>query len=167
MRELIEAVEQADVKCEVYTPPETVPTTSKPTVFLAGTIDMGSSEDWQTKLIGEFSQLPVMFLNPRRANWDASWKQDISSPKFKGQVDWELDQQDAADIIVMYFAPESKSPITLLELGLAAQYPEKVIVACPEGFWRRGNVEIVCERFHIDFVNTYEDMVTLLRDRLF
>jgi hypothetical protein len=166
MREFIAVLEQAEVNCEVFTPPETVPDTNKTKIFLAGTIDMGSSEDWQTKIIGMFAKDRVMFLNPRRANWDTSWKQDIDSPKFRGQVEWELDQQDDADIIVMYFAPESKSPITLLELGLAVQYPEKVIVACPEGYWRRGNVEIVCERYKIDFVDSFEDMVDALRDRL-
>ena len=166
MRELIELMEQADVNCEVFTPPEMVPHTDKTKVFLAGTIDMGVSEDWQTKTIGIFANKSVVFLNPRRANWDTSWKQDIDSPKFRGQVEWELDQQDEADIILMFFAPESKSPITLLELGLAVQYPEKVIVACPEGYWRRGNVEIVCERYNIDFVDSYEDMIDAVRERL-
>lgn len=166
MRDLMQILDEGEVKCAVFTPPEAVPYDGRPTVFLAGTIDMGSGEDWQTDFVGHFATTAVTFLNPRRASWDASWKQDISSPKFRGQVDWELDYQDAADMIVMYFAPDSKSPITLLELGLAAQYPEKVIVACPEGFWRRGNVQIVCDRLGIELVDSLEDLIQRTRQRL-
>ena len=54
----------------------------------------------------------------------------------------------------MYLAPETKSPISLLELGLHAA-GGKMIVVCPEGFWRKGNVEIVCSRHNIPM---YEDI---------
>jgi len=28
-------------------------------------------------------------------------------------------------------------------------HSRKIFVVCPEGFWRRGNVEIVCNRYDI------------------
>ena len=45
----------------------------------------------------------------------------------------------------MYFAPKSRAPIRLLELGLFAR-SGRLIVCCGDGFWRRGNVEVVCAR---------------------
>jgi hypothetical protein len=48
----------------------------------------------------------------------------------------------------MYFDPATKSPISLLELGLFAK-TGKLIVCCSEGFWRKGNVDIVCKRYGV------------------
>lgn len=130
------------------------------TVFLSGTIDMGNSINWQQKVIDTLKErdINIVILNPRRKDWDASWKQSKDNAEFKGQVDWELDGQYICDLNVMYFAPDSKSPITLLELGLAAE-SEKLVVCCPEGFYRKGNVDIVCERYGIDQVDNVDAMI--------
>jgi hypothetical protein len=129
------------------------------TIFLAGSIDNGAAENWQERVEGHFSDQPeVLLLNPRRNDWDASWKQDITDPQFFQQVTWELNGLDRADHIILYFAPGSKAPISLLELGLYAS-SGKVAICCSEGFWRRGNVEIVAERFGIPF---YEELEGLL-----
>jgi len=69
---------------------------------------------------------------------------------------------DAADIVVMYLAPGTKAPISLLELGLCAR-TGKLRVCCPEGFWRRGNVEMVCERYQIPLSATLDDLIAELR----
>lgn len=65
---------------------------------------------------------------------------------------------EATDVIAMYMDRESQAPIGLLELGLFAR-SGKMIVACEEGFWRRGNVQVVCQRFGIELVNTFEELV--------
>lgn len=142
---------------QVYHPPSPLPYSSPEyTVFLAGTIDMGKSDDWQQKLTDLLEPLPGIILNPRRGGWAVSWEQKITNPKFKEQVTWELDALDMADRILLYFAPGTQSPISLLELGLYAD-SKKLVVCCPEGFWRKGNVDIVCERYEIQMVNTLED----------
>lgn len=64
----------------------------------------------------------------------------------------------AVIVIAMWFAPETKAPITLLELGLFAR-SGKVIVGCPDGFWRKGNVEIVCARFGCELTSDCETFV--------
>jgi len=121
-------------------------------VFLAGSIEMGSATDWQAELAAFLvARLPdhagkVIVLNPRRDAWDASWRQSIDEPRFREQVEWELDGLERADVIAMWFAPETRAPITLLELGLHAR-GGKLVVGCPDGFWRKGNVEVVCARF--------------------
>jgi hypothetical protein len=101
-------------------------------------------------------------LNPRRDNWDSGWKQSKDNPKFKEQVEWELNAQEQADIISFYFAPNTKSPISLLEFGLFAR-SKKVIVCCSTGFWREGNVALVCERFGIAFCEQWKDFVSLVK----
>jgi hypothetical protein len=58
----------------------------------------------------------------------------------------------------MYFDPRGKAPITLLELGLYAR-SGKLIVCCPEGFWRRGNVQIVTQRYGVEMVPTLENLI--------
>jgi hypothetical protein len=119
------------------------------TIFLAGSIEMGVAEDWQTEIETLFKDVSrVTLFNPRREEWDASWTQDIENPQFYQQVNWELNALEKSDLIFMYFAPGTKSPISLLELGLFA-HTGKMVVCCPEGFWRKGNVDIVCDRYGI------------------
>jgi hypothetical protein len=132
----------------------------QPSIFLAGTIEMGNSDDWQQIAIDRLMVNASVIYNPRRSDWDASWTQEIDSPEFNSQVNWELDHINSSDIVVMYFAPGTKSPITLLELGIiAASNPGKLHVCCPEGYWRKGNVDIVCNRYG---VRTYESLDVLL-----
>lgn len=109
---------------------------------------MGAAEDWQEEMEVFFSGLSCNVFNPRREDWDSSWDQKFENPHFYQQVSWELDALENADHILFYFAPGTKSPISLLELGLYA-HSRKIFVVCPEGFWRRGNVEIVCNRYDI------------------
>lgn len=143
---------------EVYKPPARLPIgSSEYTVFLAGSIEMGGATDWQQKLTDSLNSLSGIILNPRRGNWDSSWEQKFTNAKFKEQVEWELDAMDMADRILMYFDPNTKSPITLLELGLYAD-TKKLVVCCPEGFWRKGNVDIVCKRYDIQQVNTLAEL---------
>jgi hypothetical protein len=126
-------------------------------VFLAGSIDMGNAADWQAALT---ARLPgdVVVLNPRREQWDASWRQAIDNPQFRAQVEWELEGLDRADVIAMWFAAESRAPITLLELGLHAR-GGRLVVGCPDGFWRKGNIEVVCARFGIPLASDWEAFV--------
>lgn len=131
-------------------------------VFLAGSIEMGAAEDWQVYLEKELSNLDVTLYNPRRDSWDPNLTQSKDNPPFREQVEWELSALDKADIIVMYLSPGTISPISLLELGLYAN-SGKLIVCCPDGFHRKGNVDIVCERYGIEQVNSLEDVVLLIK----
>jgi hypothetical protein len=136
----------------IYYPPDPILNCSlAPSIFLAGTIELGNSVDWQSEAINSIiSRLGVgiNIFNPRRKDWDSSWVQSIENPNFYRQVDWELRALDLADYILMFFDPKSKSPISLLELGLYAT-SKKMMVVCPNGFWRKGNVEMVCEKYNI------------------
>lgn len=132
-------------------------------IFLGGSIDMGAAENWQDRLIRDLEDYDqLVILNPRRDDWDSTWVQDPTpETQFYKQVSWELDCQDQADLIVYYFAADSKAPITLLELGRYAG--ENVLVCCPTSFYRYGNVRILCDRLGIDLVTSYDAMVIHLR----
>lgn len=134
-------------------------------VFLAGSIDMGRAEGWQSEAEAALADLPVVILNPRRDEWDASWEQDISNPHFREQVEWELDGLELAAVVAVYFAPASQAPISLLELGLTAR-TGKVVACCPPGYWRRGNVQVVCARYGVPLVDTLAGLVAAVRERL-
>ncbi len=151
----------------LYPPLLSDPDSVRPTVFLAGSIEMGAAIDWQAQLITALADLPITIFNPRRKDWDSSWKQTADSPQFREQVEWELDHLDRADVIALYLDPATKSPISLLELGLHAAVTPGLIVCCPEGFWRKGNVDIVCQRQCVTQVDTLDQLAQSVRDSLF
>ncbi len=139
--------------------------TEERSIFLAGSIAMGNAEPWQEALIEALRSFDVVILNPRRPAWDASWVQSIANPTFREQVEWELAAQELATLVVMYFAPSTQAPITLLELGLLAR-SGKLIVCCPEGFWRKGNVDVVCARLGVEQVDSLDALARAALRRL-
>ena len=140
------------------------------TIFLGGSIEMGAAENWQDKLCKEFANDDdLIFLNPRRDDWDSSWDQTpVYGTKFYEQVTWELENQDMCDIIVYYFDPNTKSPITLLELGsYGTSYTNKVLTCCPDGFWRKGNVVMFCNYHGVKNCNTFSDLISMLKSEIY
>jgi len=122
---------------------------------------MGHAEEWQTQWAERHNNKKITFLNPRRKEWDASWKQSINEPKFKQQVDWELDGLEYANEVWFYLKGGSMSPISLMELGYVAAFKlispySGVYVVCDKNFWRRGNVEIICDRVNIPLYDNVE-----------
>ena len=144
----------------VLTPPQNISKRDfdKPTVFLAGSIEMGKAEDWQTDMSQFFFEFGFTVFNPRRKDWDSTWLPEFTNPNFYQQVNWELNALDNADIIIMYFSPGTYSPISLLELGLYAT-SGKLRVVCPDGFWRKGNVEFVCNKYDIPMFNNLDELI--------
>jgi hypothetical protein len=135
-------------------------------IFLAGSIEMGAAKEWQAEFVDAFKGHPVTFYNPRRESWDSSWDQSILAPQFYQQVNWEMNALESADVIVMYFDPNTKSPISLLELGLYAD-SKKIFVCCPAGFWRKGNVDIVCDRYGIPSFDNLQNMAEHIKRNVF
>lgn len=65
----------------------------------------------------------------------------------------------------MYFGKDSKSPISLLEMGLYAR-TGKLLIVCPEGFWRKGNVDITAEKYGVKQFETINDVIIFLKKEL-
>ncbi len=134
-------------------------------LFLCGSIEMGKAEEWQERfynlLESKFknSLNYITVLNPRRDDWDSSWEQSIENKEFKQQVEWEMQGIIDADFVVFYFDPNTKSPITLYELGLVSRTLKRVYVVCPEGFYRKGNVDVICNFFKLKQYSSLEEVV--------
>lgn len=131
-------------------------------VFLAGTIDNGESDNWQGELIWQMKYRhhgpnpdadesigDIVVFNPRRSDW----KSDATVEDVENQIKWEQEHLDNADLIIMYLADGSKSPISLLELGLYGK-EGNVIVFCTDKFYRFTNVRLTCEKYMIPLIQT-------------
>lgn len=146
----------------VITPSEHIPLTN---IFIAGTIDMGNSPDWQKDVIEYLDCPEVQLANPRRV----IGPQNPEEIEF--QILWELNQIKKADAVFMNFVPGSKSPITLLELGICLMKPELIlVVVCPPTYSRYQNVKLTVEEFkrsNVRFAESVhgglEDFSVLLR----
>jgi len=149
----------------VYKAPESVPINMEDfRIFLAGSIDMGKAENWQERLERELADYEgLVIFNPRRDDWDSTWVQSINNPQFNEQVTWELKNIENADLVVFYFDPNGQAPITLMELGLVAGWDIPAIVCCPDGYWRKGNVEMICYRYGIPLCTNIDDFIALIK----
>lgn len=134
-------------------------------IFLAGSIEMGKAEEWQNEVINLFHERQPLLktnlaiFNPRRKEWNASWEQKYENPVLSQQINWELRGLSWADIVYFYFAPNTISPISLLELG---KFYEKAIVFCNDDYSREANVNIFCEHYKIKQVTSHKDAVNLI-----
>lgn len=152
------------------------------TVFLAGTTTAAQdgSGDWRDVLCHKLSNHPITFYNPLRSNWDSTWRNDVNCAPFREQTQWELDRQTRAGLVVVYLGPHTDAPVSLLELGLAAglaagpsgptpskatdeggdnqiKQKKQVLVCAHEGYKKRGNVQLLCQKFGIEMVDTADD----------
>ena len=134
-------------------------------IFLGGSIEQDRAKPWQKRVVSMFKDQKAIILNPRRDQWDDTWRNVASSKPFRQQVIWELGALEAADAIIMYFDPATKSPISLLELGLFA-HTDKLYVVCPSGFWRKGNVDIVCGRYGIKQYSSLTKAVQAVKSKI-
>lgn len=139
-----------------------------PRLFLGGSIENGKASDWQsalTKVIEvEWTGDDVVVLNPRRLNWDPTLELSMANEMFRVQVVWELSEIESADAVLMNIEPGTMSPISLMELGFLGGQNyigvlNRCVVCCPEGFWRKGNVDVFCDRYHIPVVNTTTELL--------
>ena len=143
-------------------------------IFLAGTIDNGESDNWQDELISELAfynmdpdseedfgydyslgvdkYKDIIIYNPRRENWN----KNATEKDVEEQIRWEQEKLDDSDLIIMYLADNSKSPISLLELGLYGPQG-KMIVFCTYKFYRYNNVKLICEKYFIPLVNSLDN----------
>lgn len=153
-------------RATTHFPPE-YPTLTKPSLILFGTIEKSPTDNWASNLSATLSDLPIQILNPRRDDWDSTWREEVSFTPFREEVEWEMAHPEKVGLIVMCFKAGSMCPITLLELGMhAARFGERVVVCCEEGFYKRGNVEIVCGKFEVEYVKTLEELEKIVRKRM-
>lgn len=151
---------------EVITSPTALPVDdNRPKVFLAGSIDNGAASDWQAEVIQALGAMDVVLLNPRRADWNRAWQSSTDEREFVRQGRWELHALEQADVVLMYFVPGSQSPVTLLEFGLHAR-EGKLLVAAPDGFWRKANVDITADHYGVPRFASLPSLIEATRMRI-
>ncbi len=143
-------------------------------IFLAGSIEMGKARRWQEEIFNSVKDInttsgrDVSLYNPYKQDWDNSIGNTTKDPRFKSQVQWEWTRLVQSDLIVINFEESTKSPISLLELGAMATYGKEMIVCCPKGFWKYGNVEFICEYYcnNITLVHDFYSLITLMKKKI-
>lgn len=146
----------------VYTPPDLIESKHKNAMFLAGTIDMGNSEDWQAKTIKEFRGWPISIFNPRRSDWNSDLPQSPYEGPLRSQIIWEQEALNYCNILIFNFLKDSKSPITFMELGqFLKDGSKRIFVCCPPEFYRYSNIKVTCEMHGLII---YEDYNIMLQD---
>lgn len=156
----------ASQKSQVIFAPSEEPPRGVKSVFLAGTTSKVDATDWRETLSTLLSDANITIYNPYRADWDGTWREDVEFEPYRQQVEWELDKQDKADVVVVYFHPATQAPVSLLELGLCARVPGKAVVCCPEGYWKRGNVQVVCRKFGVEMVESVQGLHGAIMKRM-
>ncbi|KAF7551251.1 hypothetical protein G7046_g7770 [Stylonectria norvegica] len=137
----------------------------KKSIFLAGTTSKTGEPDWRETLTDALAEWPITIFNPKRDDWDSIWTEDFSDERWKEQVEWELEMQDLANVIVVLFHGVSSAPVSLLELGLHVR-SGKVIACVLDGYSKKGNVKAVCLRYQATFVETEDDLRRTVIERL-
>lgn len=134
-------------------------------LFLAGSIDMGKAVDWQSEVAKKLDGIDnLIVLNPRRPDWDSSWKQTPDFKPFREQVTWEQRAISVSDIIIFNFAAGSQAPITLLELGIVlGGIHDNVLVCCPPEYHRHGNVVITCNMYGVEVYSDIDTVIELAK----
>ena len=140
---------------------------ARPSVFLAGSIENGKAEDWQAEFVEQFKDQEGTIINPRRADWDPAMSA-YRHPELIRQIQWEMRSLAHVDVIFMYFAPGTVSPISLLEQGWFGytRGPARMVTVCPPEFFRATNVEVFCKEVGIPVYPTFEAGVEELKERL-
>ena len=148
----------------VHLPPGE-PNHGKISLFTAGSIEMGAAVPWQSRLIEYLEHLPITISNPRKGYWNPAIDVKSKDVEFRMQVEWEMNALRAASVICFFFDVNTISPVTLMELGMWAS-SGKVIVCCASDYWRSGNVDIVCDRYNIPRVDSFENLIPAVTEFL-
>ena len=75
---------------------------------------------------------------------------------------WELVALEEADHIILFFEGNTKSLISLLEFGLHAK-SSKLLMVCENNFWRKVNIDVVCENYNIKQFQNLNEVLDYLK----
>jgi hypothetical protein len=137
---------------------------TKKSVFLAGSIEQGKAVDWQADAARSLQINGFNVFNPRRNDWDSSWKQEFVDPQMNQQIGWEDNALNLADYIIFYLQPGTQSPISLFEFGKFL-HSGKVLMVCPKGFWRKANVDFECAKYNVPQFDTVDEAIIYLTNK--
>lgn len=128
------------------------------TIFLAGSINNGETEDWQQEIGEFFEKQKFRVFNPRRKDWNKEQNVSEITDYLKTQINWELDHLHKCSHVLFYFRDDKLAPISLLELGLAFCnfHVSNIYVIIDPSYPRMANVITTCEFYGIDTYGNFE-----------
>ncbi len=136
------------IECpEEYTGNET-------SLFLAWGIT--GCHDWQQEMIQLLRSIPLVIMNPRRANFDTT---NLSMEE--EQIHWEHRHLERASMISFWFPKETLCPITLFELGKYARDLNKIIFIWRDNAYKRKrdiDIQIGLIRPEVNIVDSLQDL---------
>ena len=162
------ALLESKFPAKVFTPESTdVGSEDDISIFLAGTIEMGNSPDWQAKAIRRLRDLDISIYNPRR----------VVAPDealIADQINWELNSITKCHFIFMHLAADTISPISLYELGLLQGNPmstKQIVVACDPKYTRAQNVKVTLahesfKSYNVYFTHSFEGGLLEMKKKL-
>ncbi|WP_055447706.1 nucleoside 2-deoxyribosyltransferase domain-containing protein [Lacinutrix mariniflava] len=124
--------------------------------FLAGSMDFNESNSWRQKIMQEMKHL-VHFLDATRIEHN-----DFSDSQMKEHIEWELDALIISDKIILNFKEDSKSPISILELGMYVK-SSKLVVVCPNKFYQRRYINVLCNKYNTPFFDSFDEAIEYLK----
>lgn len=137
----------------IFIPPTPITYSDKPSIFLGGSIEDGNAPNWQPEAAQILDKMGYDVYNPRREKWGT-----LEQKELEFQINWELTGIETADIVLINLVSGTKSPISLLELGLCAGNPYMTpYVVCQPDFYRYTNVKVVCDRFGLKLLSSLEE----------
>ena len=150
----------------LYRSPDIAPDRlDRPSVFLAGSIEMGRAELWQTEIAERFLEAGAAVFDPRRLDWNWDWPQDATpGTPFERQVAWEQDHLARADLVWFRFCAGTASIVSMLELGQSLAAGRRIVIQADPGYMRRANIEIVARNAGVPvFAEKEEALATALQ----
>lgn len=136
-----------------------------PSIFLAGSIEMGAAELWQPRVAQVLLAMGLNVFDPRRDDWDPTWAHDTTpGTPFETQVSWELNHIALADIVLFRITAGTASIVSMLELGMILESRKPIVIWADPDYMRFGNVVITARRYCKDvFTREYEAMAEVRR----
>jgi len=132
---------------------------NKPTLFLAGSIDLELEGNWRLEISNELGT-NINYLDPTHVN-----HAKLDKLGWQEHIEWELEAMEMADFILLNFLPEAQSPISLVELGLNS-LSKKLVVSCPPEFHQSQYVHVFCNHYSLPVFDELKPAVELIKKKL-
>ncbi len=144
----------------MYTSNDILPINKKNqrSIFLAGSMDHKQEGSWREEIIAEFGTNDI--FDPTNTHHD-----ELNTEQMKHHIVWELGALQQSDLILLNFLKESKSPISLVELGMYVT-SNKLIFICPKEFYKSDYVHTLCNKYNTPIFNTLNEAKTLLKNSI-
>jgi hypothetical protein len=140
----------------------------RPSVFLAGSIEQGKAEDWQVKVAQEIDSDQVIVYNPRRDRWT-----ELDQKQLDDQIMWEQRYLFKSSFGFFYFAPDTTSVVSMLELGQvleSTRYSGEAsyqFIAVHPKYFRRENIKFTCGKYGVAVFDSVDMATYFLKRRLY